>query len=194
MYQNIVREESPVEVMAPPPKPSRRRLKRMVIVQNEDAPRCTPWTNEEEITLCKGWVHDSRAGDEDYFNKALLDYEAEFGKSKTSGSSSFNTKSGDASFNSNVDAEDKDENEVQDVPRPIGRDKVDGLRVGNVNGKCHGNKERKRAAYMEIKRREVECHEQELVIQEYRLRQEDMRFYMQPYDHLTEDALAHRKH
>ncbi|GKC47725.1 hypothetical protein Tco_1065447, partial [Tanacetum coccineum] len=68
---------------------------------------------------------------------------------------------------------------------------VDGLRVGNINGKCHGNKERKHAAYMEIKRREVECHEQELVIQEYRLRQEDTRFYMQPYDHLSGDALAH---
>ncbi|GKB40416.1 hypothetical protein Tco_0885358 [Tanacetum coccineum] len=224
MYQNNVREESPVEVTAPPPKPSRRRQKRMVVVQNEDAPCCTPWTNEEEIALCKGWVHgyensakgnaretygfwtevlaylcnktkqpgrrtydvvngkwktvrpsvarfcgvhanvlrrahDSGAGDEDYFNKALLDYEAEFGvqftlcycwevlkhspkwweqevskflnpnaakRSKTSGSSPFNTVSDDASFNLNIDAGDEDENEVQEVPRPIRRDKVKG--------------------------------------------------------------------
>ncbi|GKG49642.1 hypothetical protein Tco_0518416, partial [Tanacetum coccineum] len=51
--------ESPVEVTDLPPKPSRRHQKRMVIVQNEDAPSCTSWTNEEEIALCKGWVHVS---------------------------------------------------------------------------------------------------------------------------------------
>nr|GEW63038.1 hypothetical protein [Tanacetum cinerariifolium] len=144
MYQNTVRDESPVEVTAPPPNPSKRRQKRAVIVRNEDVPRCTSWTNEEEITLCKGWVHvsgdsakgnarktngfwtevldylgkktnqpgkrtydvvcgklmtvrpnvarfcevhvnvlcmaqDSGDGDEDYFHKAILDYEAEFG-------------------------------------------------------------------------------------------------------------------
>ncbi|GJV91040.1 hypothetical protein Tco_1538853 [Tanacetum coccineum] len=211
MYQNTVREDSPVEVTPPPqPKPSRRRQKRTTTVRNEEVPRCTPWTNEEEIALCKGWVHvsensakgnarktdgfwtevkdyvhkktnsdkrtydmvcgkwktvrpnvarfcgvhdnvarmaqESGAGDEDYFNKALLDYEAEFGlpftlrhcwevlkyspkwlkqvvpkysksskKSKTSGSSSFNTESGDASINLNVDAGDDDENEVQEI-------------------------------------------------------------------------------
>ncbi|GKB66917.1 hypothetical protein Tco_0928329 [Tanacetum coccineum] len=45
--------------------------------------------------------------------------------------------------------------------------------------------------FLEIKRWEVECHERELAIQEYRQRQEDMRFYMQSYDHLTGDALNH---
>nr|GEU91352.1 hypothetical protein [Tanacetum cinerariifolium] len=143
MYQNTAREESPVKVTAPPPKPSRRRQKRMDSIPNEDAPRCTTWNNEEEIALCKGWVHvsensakgnarntdgfwtevldylgkktkqlgrrtynmvnrkwnmvrsnvarfygvhanvlhraqDSGAGEEEYFNKAILDYEAEF--------------------------------------------------------------------------------------------------------------------
>nr|GEW46282.1 hypothetical protein [Tanacetum cinerariifolium] len=98
MYQNTTREESPVEVTASPPKPSKRRQKRMATVQNEDASHCTAWTSEEEITLCKGWVHVyensakgnarktqrvrdnvlcraqvSGAGDEDYYNKALLD-------------------------------------------------------------------------------------------------------------------------
>ncbi|GKE60688.1 hypothetical protein Tco_1511055 [Tanacetum coccineum] len=72
----------------------------MVVVHNEDASRCTAWTNEEEIILCKGWfhvsennakgnamkvdgfwteAHSSGAEDGDYFAKALLDYEAEFG-------------------------------------------------------------------------------------------------------------------
>nr|GEV06322.1 hypothetical protein [Tanacetum cinerariifolium] len=56
MYQNTA-EESPVEVTALPQKPSRRRQKRMVAVQNEDTPCRTPWTNKEEMTMCKGWVH-----------------------------------------------------------------------------------------------------------------------------------------
>ncbi|GJW12901.1 hypothetical protein Tco_1578728 [Tanacetum coccineum] len=59
MYQNTARGESPVKVTTPPSKPSRRHQKRMADVQNEDAPHCTPWTNEEEIVLCKGWVHVS---------------------------------------------------------------------------------------------------------------------------------------
>ncbi|GJT67041.1 RNA-directed DNA polymerase, eukaryota, reverse transcriptase zinc-binding domain protein [Tanacetum coccineum] len=56
---------------------------------------------------------------------------------KTSGSSSFNMESGDASINLNVDVGDGEEHE------------------------------------------------------EYKQRQEDIRFYMEPYDHLTGDALIH---
>ncbi|GKE93532.1 hypothetical protein Tco_1574627 [Tanacetum coccineum] len=41
-----------------------------------------------------------------------------------------------------------------------------------------------RDAFIEIKRREVKCRERELATQEYQ-RQEDIRFYLQPYDHLT---------
>ncbi|GJX29459.1 hypothetical protein Tco_0237538 [Tanacetum coccineum] len=44
-----------------------------------------------------------------------------------------------------------------------------------------------REAFLEIKRREVECREREIAAQEYRQQQEDIRFYLQPYDHLTED-------
>ncbi|GJZ52651.1 hypothetical protein Tco_0607166 [Tanacetum coccineum] len=60
MYQNTAHEESPVEVTAPQPtpKPSRRCQKRMVVVQNEDAPQCTTWTTEEEIALCKEYLHN----------------------------------------------------------------------------------------------------------------------------------------
>nr|GEU42032.1 hypothetical protein [Tanacetum cinerariifolium] len=42
-----------------------------------------------------------------------------------------------------------------------------------------------RDTILEIKGREVECRERELEAQEYRQRQEDIRFYLQPYDHLT---------
>ncbi|GJT11888.1 hypothetical protein Tco_0858930 [Tanacetum coccineum] len=38
-------------------------------------------------------------------------------------------------------------------------------------------------AYLEIKMREVECREREVAATEYRREQEDIRFYLQPYDH-----------
>ncbi|GJV65314.1 hypothetical protein Tco_1476142 [Tanacetum coccineum] len=42
-------------------------------------------------------------------------------------------------------------------------------------------------AFIKIKRREVECREREVAAQEYRARQEDIRFYLPPYGHLTGD-------
>ncbi|GJY04652.1 hypothetical protein Tco_0370592 [Tanacetum coccineum] len=59
------------------------------------------------------------------------------------------------------------------------------------NERAIGMKKEERLAFMEIKRMEVECHERELAMHEYRQRQEDIRFYMEPYDHLTGDALIH---
>ncbi|GJT06466.1 hypothetical protein Tco_0840928 [Tanacetum coccineum] len=47
---------------------------------------------------------------------------------KTSGSSSFNTESEDASINLNVDVGDDEKYEVQELPRPMGRDKAKGLK------------------------------------------------------------------
>ncbi|GKE50957.1 hypothetical protein Tco_1486113, partial [Tanacetum coccineum] len=40
---------------------------------------------------------------------------------------------------------------------------------------------------LEIKRREVECREREIAAQQYRQEQEDIKFYLQSYDHLIED-------
>ncbi|GJX46071.1 hypothetical protein Tco_0271261 [Tanacetum coccineum] len=42
-----------------------------------------------------------------------------------------------------------------------------------------------REVFLEIKRRDVECREREIIAHEYRQRQEDIRFYLRPYDHLT---------
>ncbi|GKE15529.1 hypothetical protein Tco_1423106 [Tanacetum coccineum] len=39
-----------------------------------------------------------------------------------------------------------------------------------------------------IKRKDVECRERDVRNQEYRQRHDDIRFYLQPYDHLTGDA------
>ncbi|GJY99922.1 hypothetical protein Tco_0517352 [Tanacetum coccineum] len=41
-----------------------------------------------------------------------------------------------------------------------------------------------RKAFMELKRREVECREREIAAMEYRAQQEDIQLYLQPYDHL----------
>ncbi|GKD24403.1 hypothetical protein Tco_1230617 [Tanacetum coccineum] len=90
-----------------------------------------------------------------------MDFESEGGSKihKSSGSSSFNIESGDATINLNTNAGDNDEDEEKE----------------------------ERLAFIEIKRREVECREREVAAQEYRARQEDIRFYLQPYDHLTGD-------
>ncbi|GJU68253.1 zinc finger BED domain-containing protein RICESLEEPER 2-like protein [Tanacetum coccineum] len=125
---------------------------------------------EEEVALCKGWVHvseNSVVGNarkecqfwiRDYFTTTLLHYDVEFGvpftlrhywevlrkslkwidsevlkfdekkkdvkRYNTSGSSSFNTESGDASINLSVDVGDNEEDEVHKLARPMGRDKA----------------------------------------------------------------------
>ncbi|GJV06649.1 hypothetical protein Tco_1344305 [Tanacetum coccineum] len=58
-FQHTARKDSPVEVAAPPPKSKSSRGRQKRTDQNEDAPRSTAWTNEEEIALFKGWVHVS---------------------------------------------------------------------------------------------------------------------------------------
>ncbi|GJX77354.1 hypothetical protein Tco_0324165 [Tanacetum coccineum] len=213
-FQHITREDSLVEVATPLPqsKPTRGRQKRTA--QNEVAPRQTAWTNEEEIMLCKGWVkvsknnrvgnamkdvgfwtetvrpnvarfcevyanvmrraHESGAGDEDSYAKGLIDYEAEHGMPFTLRHCWEVLKSGDASINLNVDVGDNEEDEL-----------------AMHNKRAFEMKKEEYFAFLEIKRREVECGERELVLHNYRQRQEHIRFYMQPYDHLTVDALNH---
>nr|GEY05385.1 RNA-directed DNA polymerase, eukaryota [Tanacetum cinerariifolium] len=85
---------------------------------------------------------------------------------KSTGSSSFNTESEEASINQNTYVDDN--NKYEDaltrlmVTEMIAHEKQESL------------------AFLDIKRREVECREQEI-------EQQDMRFYLQPYDHLTGD-------
>ncbi|GJS64188.1 hypothetical protein Tco_0678752 [Tanacetum coccineum] len=55
-----------------------------------------------------------------------------------------------------------------------------------IKGREHRDiQKEQREAFLEIKRKEVECCEREIAAQEYRQRQEDIRFYLQPYNHLT---------
>ncbi|GKD53508.1 hypothetical protein Tco_1286895 [Tanacetum coccineum] len=103
-------------------------------------------------------AQESGAEDEDYFERGSK-------RHKSSGFGSFNTESGEASINLNTNVDDNDEDEVD----------------GNRDDSLRERTTRFRA----IKIREVKCCERELATQEYRQRQEDIRFYLQPYDHLT---------
>ncbi|GJX83656.1 hypothetical protein Tco_0333137 [Tanacetum coccineum] len=173
-FQHTARKDSPDKVAASPPKskPTRGRQKRTA--QNEDAPLSTACTNEEEIELCKVW---------------------------------------DASINMNVDVGDDEEDEVQELRRPMGRDKAKGLKekgsrssgssssmndetlaglmvseMAMHNERVIEMKKKEHSAFLEIIRREMECLERELTMQEYQQRQKNIMFYMQLYDHLTGDA------
>nr|GEV80878.1 hypothetical protein [Tanacetum cinerariifolium] len=104
-------------------------------------------------------ARDSGAGDEDYLNRVLIDYETRHGMQfalchcwETSGSSSFNTESEDVSINLNVDVGDDEE------------DEVNGLRAGNAQPKCHQMKKEQHLAFLEIKMREAKCRERELAM------------------------------
>nr|GEW35690.1 ribonuclease H-like domain-containing protein [Tanacetum cinerariifolium] len=80
-------------------------------------------------------AQESRTGDEDYFNRALLDYEAETGVpfklrhcwEVLKGSPKWMQKFGKASINLNVDVGDDKEDEVQEIRRPINMDKAKGF-------------------------------------------------------------------
>ncbi|GJV53545.1 hypothetical protein Tco_1449286 [Tanacetum coccineum] len=159
-------------------------------------------------------LQESRASDADYYTRALMDYEAETGTTfgggskryKSSGSSSFNTESVKASINLNGNVGDNEEDEVHKIRRPMGRDKVKDAakkKGSRASGSSSANdetlarlmvtkmtiqKKEERLAFLEIKRREVECRERHARNQKYRQRQDDIRFYLQPYDFLTGDA------
>ncbi|GJW83344.1 hypothetical protein Tco_0156489, partial [Tanacetum coccineum] len=159
---------------------------------------------------------ESRAGDEDYVQKAMIHYQAETGPPFKFRHcwDVLKDKSGDASINRNsiVVGDDEvvaDDDEVQEIRRPVGRDKAraaaknkgskvsasstmndDALARLVVNEMTSAEVEQ-REKFIELKRREVECREREIAATEYRAQQEDMKLYLQPYDHLTgEQRLA----
>nr|GEV71901.1 hypothetical protein [Tanacetum cinerariifolium] len=143
-------------------------------------------------------AQESRAGDEDYVQRAMIHYQDETGGSskrhKSYGSSSFNIESWDASINQNTTVSDEDE--VQEIRRPRGRDKARAA-AKNKGSKASGSSTmnddalarlmvnemtsaevQQREAFMELKRREVECHEREIAAMEYRAQQEDIKLYL----------------
>ncbi|GJR17031.1 hypothetical protein Tco_0965558 [Tanacetum coccineum] len=131
-------------------------------------------------------LKESGASDAYYYARVIMDYEAETGTTFKlrhcweilKDSPKWMQKSGEASINLNANVGDNDEDEVQEIRRPKGRDKE----------KDVAKKKGSRASRRQIKMREVECREREMRNQEYRQCQDDIRFYLEPYDHLTGDA------
>ncbi|GKB00059.1 RNA-directed DNA polymerase, eukaryota [Tanacetum coccineum] len=78
---------------------------------------------------------------------------------KSSGSSLFNTESEDASINLNTIVADEDEVQLM------------------VNEMIYAEVQQ-RDAFMELKRREVECREREIAATEYRAQPEDIKLYL----------------
>ncbi|GKC68213.1 hypothetical protein Tco_1100811 [Tanacetum coccineum] len=125
-----------------------------------------------------------------WLSSELSKFATEYGEGskrhKSSGSSSFNTESGNDSINLNTNVGDNDEDEVQEIRRPGGRDKArasgknKGLKASGLSSmnddalawlmvtKMTIQEKKQRETFLEIKRREVECREQEIATQEYR--------------------------
>ncbi|GJW60271.1 hypothetical protein Tco_0109606 [Tanacetum coccineum] len=153
---------------------------------------------------CWEVLKDSPKWKEIALPKLSIEFEGGSKRHKSSGSTSFNAESGDASINLNTNAGDNDEDDVYKIRRIMGRDKA--RAVGkNKGSKASGSstmnddalarlmvtemtaqEKEQHEAFLEIKRREAKCREREIAAQEYRQQQEDIRFYLQPYDHLTE--------
>nr|GFB51910.1 hypothetical protein [Tanacetum cinerariifolium] len=139
-------------------------------------------------------AQESGAEDEDNVQKAMIRYEVETEipfklqhwsggskRHKSSGSSSFNTESGETSTNLNTNVSDNDEDEVQEIQRPEGRDKARATGRKNKGSKPAGSstlnedemarlmvtemtalEKEERLAFLEIKIREVKCREREI--------------------------------
>ncbi|GKA98606.1 putative reverse transcriptase domain-containing protein [Tanacetum coccineum] len=138
---------------------------------------------------CREVLKDSLKWKEQELKIFATESEGGSKRHKSSGSSSFNIESGDASINLNTNAGDNDEDEVQEIRRLEGRDKARaaGKNKGLMVTEMTTQEKEECLAFIEIKMREVECRKREVAAQEYRARQEDIRFYLQSYDHLTGD-------
>ncbi|GJW23636.1 glutathione S-transferase T3-like protein [Tanacetum coccineum] len=119
---------------------------------------------------------------------AVSNFDTESGGSirhKSSGSSSFNTESGEASIDLNTNVGDNNKDEVQEIRRLGGRDKAraagknkgsKALGSSSVNEdalarlmviEMTAQEKEQREKILEIKMREVECREREVATQEY---------------------------
>ncbi|GJZ52862.1 zinc finger BED domain-containing protein RICESLEEPER 2-like protein [Tanacetum coccineum] len=233
-FQETAREYSSVKATTSLPKTksklTRGRQKRTI--QSNDAPQIDNmrkdagfWSEVLQYMESKTQQYESGASDEDYYARALVDYEAENGTTfklchyweilkgslkwmqsdvpkfvaksgegskryKASGSSTFNTESGEASINLNVDVGDDEEDEAQEIRRPIGRDKVKDAakkKGSRASGSSSMNDEalaRLMASEMATENeRAIEMQKEErLAFLEIKRRE--------PYDHLIGDARA----
>ncbi|GJW38532.1 hypothetical protein Tco_0064377 [Tanacetum coccineum] len=171
--------EYPVEQVATSPtkkkKATRNRQKRTI--ESDDASWKIPWTTKEEIALAKGWLaisENSKNGNTrrqaSFWCEAL-----QYIKSKTQ-QYDRRTKFDDQKTGTKRKLWRKNKGSKSAGSSNVNEDALARLMVTEMT--AHEKEER--LAFLDIKRREVECREREI-------EQQDMRFYLQPYDHLTGD-------
>nr|GEY31440.1 hypothetical protein [Tanacetum cinerariifolium] len=173
-FQELAREDSPVEVVVTSPsktkKPTRARQKRTI--QSDDAPQ----------QIAK---QESGASEEDYFEMALMDYQAEIKATFKYRHCWEIFKNSPEWMKTRYAAKKKGSR----GSRASGSSSMNDIALARLMVTEMISQEKKqREAFLEIKRREVECRERELRNQKYKKRQDDIRFYLLLYDHLTRDA------
>nr|GEW48913.1 hypothetical protein [Tanacetum cinerariifolium] len=152
------------------------------------------WVEVMDYIESKTKMEDSLKFQEIAFSNFNQGSEGSSKRHKSSGSSLFNTESGDASINlNNIIAGD---DEVQEIRRPGGMDKARAA-AKNKGSKALGSSTmnddalarlvvnemtvaevEQRKAFIELKMRKVECREREIAATEYRAQQEDMKLYL----------------
>ncbi|GJV26523.1 hypothetical protein Tco_1379218 [Tanacetum coccineum] len=129
-------------------------------------------------------LQESGASDQDYYARALVDYEVETGTTfKLYHCWEILKESVEASINLNAKIGNDEEDEVQEIQRPIGRDKAKDAakkkkgsrasRSSSINDEALARlmvfemayqEKEEHLGFLEIKRREVECRERELLV------------------------------
>ncbi|GJU86651.1 hypothetical protein Tco_1294197 [Tanacetum coccineum] len=155
----VVRKESPVEEA--PARDLTRKTRKQKTIPNDEDKRCIAWIVEKEIALCKCWVRiseDSVAGNS---RKEVGFYIEILAKKKVQASST------SASF-SNEDA----------LARLMVKDYVD------LTQTYKERKSRSVEAFLDRKR-ELQLREEEFKMRQMEQCRRDLRFYLQPTDHLS---------
>ncbi|GJZ70421.1 hypothetical protein Tco_0633971 [Tanacetum coccineum] len=211
-WQEPNTQESPVEEVATSPtknkkKATRNRQKRTS--QSVDAPRRLCGQQRKKLRCVKVGLPflktarmESGAGDEDYVQRAMIHYEIDTGVafklrhcweilkdrpkwqeialpnfSTGSGGSKRHKSSGSSSGQGQSESCCEEKERVKSGSTSnVNEDALAKLMVTEMIAQ----EKEERLAFLDIKRMEVECREREL-------EQQDMRFYLQPYDHLTGD-------
>ncbi|GJU97031.1 hypothetical protein Tco_1326302 [Tanacetum coccineum] len=154
-------------------------------------------------------AQESGAGDEDYIQKAMVHYQAETGlpfkfrhcwdvlkdspkfqdmafpnlNQGSQGSSKRHKKFDDQGGRDKARAAAKNKGSKASGSSTMNDDALARLVVNEMTTV----EVEQREAFIELKMREVECREREIAATEYQAQQEDMKLYLQPYDHFTEE-------
>nr|GEY40208.1 hypothetical protein [Tanacetum cinerariifolium] len=133
-FQETAREDSPVEVATLPPKTKSKPTRgcQRKTIQCDDAPDKLHGQTRNKLRLRSSNVRYGEWEMEEGAPSRGLVYEAEAGTTFKlrhgweilKGSPKWMQKSGEASINQNADVGDDEEDEVQEIRRPVGRDKA----------------------------------------------------------------------